>query len=119
MAADLTDPSTQTFLSSLSSIFEDEFPVYYAIAQETGTLEDLTQTRGADDANKILAIAFHWMHTSSNSAYLFKSWVNGKLLPYWDSMESRKMTEFFRELAEQPDWRKTFFNACIARLPDG
>lgn len=82
MATDLTDPSTQTFLSSLSSILVAEFPVYYAIAKETGMLEDLTQTWGANDANKILAIAFYWMHTSSNSAYLFKSWVNGKLLPY-------------------------------------
>ena len=72
MTADLTDPSTQTFLSSLSSILVAEFPVYYAIAKETGLLDDLTQTWGADDANKILAIAFHWMHTSSNSAYLFK-----------------------------------------------
>lgn len=118
MTADLTDPSTQTFLSSLSTLLVAEFPVYYAIAKETGLLEDLTQTWGADDANKILAIAFHWMHTSSNSAYLFKSWVGGKLLPYWDSMESKEMTEFFRELAEQPDWRKTFFNARIARLPE-
>ena len=33
-------------------------------------------------------------------------------------MESKEMTEFFRELAEQPDWRKTFFNARIARLPE-
>ena len=74
MTADLTDPSTQTFLSSLSTLLMAEFPVYYAIAKETGLLEDLTQTWGADDANKILAIAFHWMHTSSNSAYLFKSW---------------------------------------------
>ena len=71
MAADLTDPSTQTFLSSLSTLLVAEFPVYYAIAKETGLLEDLTQTWGADDANKILSIAFHWMHTSSNSAYLF------------------------------------------------
>lgn len=118
MTADLTDPSTQTFLSSLSTLLVAEFPVYYAIAKETGLLEDLTQTWGADDAHKILAIAFHWMHTSSNSAYLFKSWVGGKLLPYWDSMESKEMTEFFRELAEQPDWRKTFFNARIARLPE-
>ena len=118
MTADLTDPSTQTFLSSLSSILVAEFPVYYAIAKETSLLDDLTQTWGADDANKILAIAFHWMHTSSNSAYLFKSWVSGKLLPYWDAMESREMTEFFRELAEQPGWRKTFFNARIARLPE-
>lgn len=118
MTADLTDPSTQTFLSSLSTLLVAEFPVYYAIAKGTGLLEDLTQTWGADDANKILAIAFHWMHTSSNSAYLFKSWVGGKLLPYWDSMESKEMTEFFRELAEQPDWRKTFFNARIARLPE-
>ena len=118
MTADLTDPSTQTFLSSLSTLLVAEFPVYYAIAKETGLLEDLTQTWGADDANKILAIAFHWMHTSSNSAYLFKLWVGGKLLPYWDSMESKEMTEFFRELAEQPDWRKTFFNARIARLPE-
>ena len=118
MTSDLTDPSTQTFLSSLSTLLVAEFPVYYAIAKETGLLEDLTQTWGADDANKILAIAFHWMHTSSNSAYLFKSWVGGKLLPYWDSMESKEMTEFFRELAEQPDWRKTFFNARIARLPE-
>ena len=118
MTADSTDPSTQTFLSSLSTLLVAEFPVYYAIAKETGLLEDLTQTWGADDANKILAIAFHWMHTSSNSAYLFKSWVGGKLLPYCDSMESKEMTEFFRELAEQPDWRKIFFNARIARLPE-
>ena len=118
MTADLTDPSTQTFLSSLSTILVAEFPVYYAIAKETGLLENLAQTWGADEANKILAIAFHWMHTSSNSAYLFKSWVSGKLLPYWDSMESKEMTEFFRELVEQPDWRKTFFDARIARLPE-
>ena len=39
-------------------------------------------------------------------------------MPYWDAMESREMTEFFRELAEQPGWRKTFFNARIARLPE-
>lgn len=118
MTADLTDSSTQAFLSSLSTILVAEFPVYYAIAKETGLLEDLAQTWGADNANKILAIAFHWMHTSSNSAYLFKSWVGGKLLPYWESMESKEMTEFFRELVEQPDWRKTFFNARIARLPE-
>ena len=44
MTADLTNPSTQTFLSSLSSILVAEFPVYYAIAKETGLLEDLTRT---------------------------------------------------------------------------
>ena len=118
VTTDLADSSTQAFLSSLSTILVAEFPVYYAIAKKTGLLEDLAQTWGADNANKILAIAFHWMHTSSNSAYLFKSWVSGKLLPYWDAMESREMTEFFRELAEQPGWRKTFFNARIARLPE-
>ena len=118
VTTDLADSSTQAFLSSLSTILVAEFPVYYAIAKKTGLLEDLAQTWGADNANKILAIAFHWMHTSSNSAYLFKSWVGGKQLPYWESMESKEMTEFFRELAEQPDWRKTFFNARIARLPE-
>ena len=118
VTTDLADSSTQAFLSSLSTILVAEFPVYYAIAKKTGLLEDLAQTWAADNANKILAIAFHWMHTSSNSAYFFKSWVGGKQLPYWESMESKEMTEFFRELAEQPDWRKTFFNARIARLPE-
>ena len=31
MTADLTDPSTQTFLTSLSTLLVAEFPVYYAI----------------------------------------------------------------------------------------
>lgn len=38
MTADLADPTTQTFLSSLSTILVAEFPVYYAIAKETGLL---------------------------------------------------------------------------------
>ena len=72
-----------------------EFPVYYAIAKETGLLEDLTQTWGSgrqQDPRHRLPLDAHEPEFRLSLQVV----VGGKLLPYWDSMESKEMTEFFQ-----------------------
>ena len=59
-----------------------EFPLYYAVARDTGLIEDLTAVWGEHRAQIMLSVSFHWMHTGHNAAYLYESWSPGKLLPY-------------------------------------
>ena len=105
-----------TFLSTLSFHHAAEFPIYYAVAEDSGLLKDLAAAWDEETADKILSVAFHWMHTRDNEARLFASWGEGKLLPAFEPMDCREMTEFFRDLAEQSDWRETFFRARLARM---
>ena len=117
MTADLTDPSTQTFLSSLSPSLWLNFRLLRNREGDRfagGSDADMGSGRRQQDPRHRLPLDAHELEFR-----LSLQVVGGrKLLPYWDSMESKEMTEFFRELAEQPDWRKTFFNARIARLPE-
>ena len=107
-----------TFLSTLTFLHAAEFPIYNAVAEDSGLLKDLAAAWDEETADKILSVAFHWMHTRDNEARLFASWVEGKLLPAFEPMDCREMTEFFRYLAEQPDWRETFFRSRLARMSD-
>ena len=110
--------AANTFLSTLSFHHAAEFPIYYAVAEDSGLFKDLAAAWDEETADKILSVAFHWMHTRDNEARLFTSWSEGKLLPAFEPMDCREMTEFFRDLAEQPDWRETFFSARLARMSD-
>lgn len=103
---------------SLSSSLAAELPVYHAIAAKIGLIHDLRETFGKALADMTLSVAYHWLNTSANAAYLYKTWAPGKLLPSTTIPCSREMSDFFEALATQPDWRKTFFNARIARLPE-
>lgn len=105
-------------LGSLETKLAAEFPVYHAIAQEIGLTEDLAAVWGKDKANAALSIAYQWLHTGSNAAYLYESWSVNKLLPYSRGISSKEMSEFFASLTEVSGWRKDFFNARISRLPD-
>ena len=64
-------------LGSLETKLAAEFPVYHAIAQEIGLTEDLAAVWGKDKANAALSIAYQWLHTGSNAAYLYSKLVSG------------------------------------------
>ena len=95
-----------------------EIPLYYAVADSLGLIEDLARTWGKIDAAAILSVAFHWLNTAENSASLFASWCEGWVLPYPHVIKSKEMGEFLAALANTPEWEKLFFGARIARLPD-
>lgn len=110
--------SDEVPMASLETLLAGEFPLYYAVAEKTGLLEDLTAVWGEQSARVILSVAFHWLHTEHNAAYLYESWSPGKLLPFKGNITSKEMTEFFNSLLSVPGWRKTFFGARAARLPE-
>ena len=110
--------SVSTDNDVLSSLRANELPLYYAVAEETGLVEDLTMVFGETMAKAMLSIAFHWLSSGDNAGYLFDSWKDGRLLPYTDNISSREMSAFFRELNKTPSWRKDFFSARLKRLPE-
>lgn len=115
----LPDPKLLlTTASALETVQAAEFPLYYAVAEQTGLIKDLTAVWGAQGADTILSVAFHWLHTSQNAAYLYESWCEGKLLPRIDPMTSEELSEFFADLASVPSWRRDFFKLRIERLPE-
>lgn len=95
-----------------------EFPIYYAIAEKCGLIADAEKVWGTEWTQAALSIAMHWLHTSANAVYLFESWAEGKLLPFHRPLSSKEISEFFSSLANTPGWRKDFFKARIARLPE-
>ncbi len=95
-----------------------EFPLYYAIARDTGLLEDLTSAWGERGARIILSVAFHWMHTGNNAISLYASWSPGRLLPYTGNISSRELSEFLDDLTQLSGCRECFFGARLARLPE-
>ncbi len=105
-------------LSSLDTLLAAELPLYYAIARAVGLLDDLTIVWGEDRAKAVLSVAFHWLHTAFNAVYLYESWSPGKLLPYKDNINAKSMTELFKFLISILGWRKKFFAARLARLPE-
>lgn len=95
-----------------------EFPLYYAVARDTGLIEDLTAVWGEHRAQIMLSVSFHWMHTGHNAAYLYESWSPGKLLPYSENLSSKELSGFFDDLVQKPGGRKDFFQARVNRLPE-
>lgn len=121
--SELTDQNSEVQVNTvsndiLSSLRAGELPLYYAVAQELGLVEDLTSVFGDNDARAILSIAFNWLSTGDNAAYLFNSWKEGRLLPYTDDLPSKEMSAFLKQLYKTPSWRKNLFNARLKRLPD-
>lgn len=117
--------STDKFAEGMSSTFcaletvqAAEFPLYYAVAEQIGLIDDLTTVWGTQGANTILSVAFHWLHTSSNAAYLYESWCEGKLLPRIEPLSSEELSQFFADLTSVPSWRRDFFKLRIKRLPE-
>ena len=116
VVAEPVDCGTST-PAPLESRLAAEIPVYYAAAEATGLPEDLAAVWGEDQAKAILSLAFHWLSTSENAAYLFESWSFGKLLPF-SGISAKGTTELFEALARRSGWRKDFFNRRIGRLAD-
>ena len=108
-------PATSTVLEAKVA---GELPLYYAIAHQTGLLEDLICIWGEDRANAILSLAFHWLNTTFNATYLYDSCSQDKLLLYKQRLTGKEVTELFRSLSNEPAWRKTFFKARLDRLPE-
>ena len=66
--------STLGLMERLLSINRARFWVYHEIAKHIGLVDDLTSVWGADRANAVLSIAYQWLHTTSNAAYLYETW---------------------------------------------
>ena len=105
-------------MAALETKLAAEFPLYHEIAKHIGLVDDLTSVWGADRANAVLSIAYQWLHTTSNAAYLYETWSPNKLLPYKERIRSKEMSELFASLSGTAGWRKDFFGARLARLPD-
>ena len=61
------------FVAPLEARQACEFPLYYAIAKSCGLIDDIEAVWGKERAGAILSIAFQWLHTTSNAAYLYES----------------------------------------------
>ena len=106
------------FATSLEARQACEFPLYYAIAKSCGLIEDIEAVWGNQRAAAIVSIAFQWLHTTSNATYLYESWCQNKLLPHVGGISPRDMTDLLASLTAVPGWRKQFFGARMARLPE-
>ena len=112
---------TEKVIALYSALVErgaQEFPLYYKVAQDIHLVEDLEMTWGHHVTQAILSIAFHWLNTESNAAYLFESWRINKLLPGSLSISSKEMGELFNAISTEPDWYRRFFGARLKRLPE-
>lgn len=105
-------------IESLETKLAAEIPLYHAVAQEIGLVKDLTDVWGKDKADAVLSVAYQWLHTGSNAAYLFDTWSENKLLPYKQGIASKEMSRLFADLSSKSGWRKDFFGARLSRLPD-
>ena len=112
------DVSPATPWSTLTSKQAAELPVYYEMARRTGLLEDLNFVWGEDVCNAVISLASHWLHSSSNSAYLYESWCEDKLLPLKGPLISKEISQLFAHLANTAGWRRLFFGARVKRLPE-
>lgn len=66
---DKSEAAVPATLSILEAKVAGELPLYYAIAQQTGLLEDLICTWGEDRGNAIPSLAFHWLFDTSESVH--------------------------------------------------
>lgn len=105
-------------IGSLDTRQAAEFPLYYAVARDSGLIEDLQRVWGVNAANALLSLAFHWLHTENNSVYLYPSWSPNKLLPWRGELTAKELGEFLQKLSSVPGWRKAFFGARADRLPE-
>lgn len=112
------DAVKQEQVPALETRIAGELPLYYAIAQEQGLIDDLRTVWGEHYTKIILSIAFHWLQTEHNAAYLYESWSQDHFLPYTENLSSKDLSAFFKEITLVPGWRKNFFKARIARLPE-
>ena len=115
------DPQTcapRPFVPALETKVAAEFPLYYAVAESCGLVQDLTAVWGEHAAQIILSVAFEWLNLGQNAAYRFEGWSAGKYLPYSESISSKELSQFFESLVRVPSWRKDFFRARIERLPE-
>ena len=112
------EQAPKTFVPALETKVAAEFPLYYAVAEDCGLVEDLTVVWGEHAAQIILSVAFQWLNLGQNAAYRFEGWSCGKYLPYSESISSKELSEFFDSLVRVPAWRKNFFRARIERLPE-
>lgn len=117
-SSDTSKSSFNSLIGSLETRLAAENPLYYAVAEQIGLIEDLTLVWGKERAEAILSVAFHWLHTSNNASYLYESWSEGRLLPYPEPISSKELSSLFASLTEVNGWRKTFFNQRVKRLND-
>ena len=113
-----TAAAVPSFCDPLSTVLVGELPLYYEVAKDIGLIDDLTAVWGAELANVMLSLAFHWLSSGQNACYLYNSWSDGRLLPYSEPLVNKEISSHLKQIVEQPGWRKNFFNARIKRLPD-
>lgn len=92
--------------------------LFTAISRQLGLWQDVAETFGAVPCRVAHSLAYHWLLTHNNAAYLFQSWSEGYLLPFPQAVSGKECTEFMRSLAETPDWETKFFGARMNRMVD-
>lgn len=103
-------------LSAETVLSAAELPLYFAIAEETGLIDDLTAVWGERRARTVLSLAAFWLNGNPEGLSLYETWTKGKWLPDSTPRTSRELTEFFTDLGSEPDWETAFFDARLARL---
>lgn len=94
----------------------DAVPLLYAIAKDTGLVEDLNKTFGKTDANLMLSMAFLWLISNSHTPSFFSDWQTGLLLPYSGKLSDKKVASFLSRFADEPDAAEEFFLARLRRF---
>lgn len=102
----------------LGSVVAAEMPLYYQIAKDLGLIEDMLKVWTVPQTNAALSLAFFLLSTQTNAFYLYSDWAEKKYLPYSEPLSSKDISEFLEEIVNVPGWRKKFFAARVARLPD-
>ena len=116
-AAQAPAPASAAHITAYS-LRADELPLYYAAAQDTGLVQDLSAVFGKENADAVLSIAFHQLSTGCTDTGLFASWQEGRALPHAKSLAGRKMHSFLKEISQTPSWQDKLFAKRLQRLAE-
>lgn len=92
--------------------------IFTALSKQIGLWDDVSSTFGSLACRIAHSFAYHWLLTSNNAAYLFKSWSGAFLLPFDQPVSGKESSEFMRSLAETPDWEAKFFGKRLGRMDE-
>lgn len=90
----------------------------YRAAQRSGLVQDLEECYGKLTAAAILSVAFHWLCSSRNAAWLYEEWAEQYKLPSAQPMDPKEMTEFFETLGQNQEALSRLFGLRFKRIPE-
>jgi len=89
----------------------------YRVAERMGLVADLEAAYGKVLTAAILSVAFHWLMTSRNAAWLYGDWAEQFALPS-RAMDAKEMTDFYKALGSDKNALSQLFTYRFNRIPE-